>query len=77
MPGASSSATDVALQGEGIGVNLLGPSHLVGAKHQALSEAGANEGLDVAVKRSARDDPSDRRQITVELRILIHHRDHL
>jgi hypothetical protein len=45
-------------------VNLLGPSHLVGAKHQAVPEAGANEGLDVPMKRRARDDPSDGRQIT-------------
>src|SRR5687767_3797779 len=58
-------------------VNLFGPSHLVGAKHQALPEAGANESLDISVKRSARDDPRNRRQIAVELRILIHHGDHL
>ena len=40
-------------------VNFLGPSHLVGAKHQPVPEAGANQGLDVPVKRRARDDPSD------------------
>src|SRR5687768_17403756 len=48
--------------------NLLGPSHLVGAKHQPVPEAGANEGLDVPVKRRAGDDPGDRGQIAVELR---------
>jgi hypothetical protein len=34
-------------------VTLLGPSHLVGATHQAVRETGANEGLEVPVKRGA------------------------
>ena len=53
----------------------LRPLHLVGTEHNALRKTRFNEGAEMVIKGVSIDDPCDRRNIAVKLRILVGYRD--
>ena len=57
-------------------VDRLRPDHLVRAEHDSLAETGAHEAPEMIQECLMLDNPRDGRHVAIELRVLVHHRDH-